>query len=128
VQHKGGKGMNCRQKIKRLKRENHFLNEIINNTDEMKRLVDIYNNPLRNVVFTNTKLEHYRIVKGMAFPNECKDDVVLTLMSEYIAKELCPIIKENMKVEDYGNGSALEFKQAKDIKATFDLWTGVVEK
>ena len=120
--------MNCRKKIKKLKRENHFLNEIINNTDEMRRLVKIYNTPLRNVNFTNTQLKHYRVCKGMIFPNDVKDDVILTLMSEYIAKELCPIIKENIKIEDYGNGSALEFVEAQEVKAVFDLWVEGVQE
>lgn len=39
--------MNYRQKMKRLKNENSLMKAIIENTDEMKKLYDCYNQPMQ---------------------------------------------------------------------------------
>lgn len=112
--------MNRRQKLKKLKRENEFLLNIVNNTDDMKRLYLKYNKPLP--VLHIYGLKQHRIVKGFAVPNKLEGDALRKFMAEQISKDLQPFIEKYMQLEDYGNGSALEFRDAKDVKAIFNLW------
>ena len=111
--------MNRRQKIKNLKKQNKFMYDVINNTGELKRLYKAYNQPIP-VVYE--KLNEYRIVKDFAVPNKLEGDELRKFMAKQIAKDLQSVIEDYMQLEDYGNGSALEFREAKEVKASFNLW------
>lgn len=113
--------MNRRQKLKKIKRENEYLLKIINNSDGMRDLLNAFKQPLP-VIHDHEKLKQYRIVKCFAVPNEWDEDKILDILVDGIEKELHSVIKENMQFEDYGNGSALEFRDGKEVKATFNLW------
>lgn len=118
--------MNARQTKKRLKErirvlelDNSTMQRVIANSPTMQELYDLYNKPLKVV---HTPLQHYRICKGMAFPNDWSDTVIKQQASEYVAHDhnLLNIIKDHIVIED--RGIAFEFNGAKEVGITFDFW------
>ena len=118
--------MNARQIKKHLKKrielleiDNNTMKRVIANSPTMSELYDFYNKPLK---VTHLQLQHYRICRGMAFPEDWDDEFVNQKAAEYITYDhnLINIIKDHMIIED--KGIAFEFNGAKEIGITFDLW------
>lgn len=75
-----------------------------------------------DVIKNGTPLQHYRICRGMAFPEDWNDAIIKQKAVDYIINDLNlkNIIKDHMVIED--RGIAFEFNGAKEIGITFDLW------
>lgn len=90
--------MNKRQKLKKLKRENDLMHRIINNTDEMKRLLKAYNEPVKNVITTTMRFEKYGAKRD--FPPEfLNDEKTIKYLKQDIARQLAQKIEENIICE-----------------------------
>lgn len=97
--------MNKRQKLKklkkeqeRLKRENDLMHRIINNTDEMKQLLGVYNEPVKNVITTTMRFEEYKVKRD--FPPEfLNDEKAIKYLKQDITRQLAQKIEENIIYE-----------------------------
>ena len=94
--------MNCRQKVKRLKRENDrlkhdnsLMRKIIDNTPRMAELYDLYNRPL-NVTQTTMRFQEYR-AKRFLPPDRPQDVGFIALYKNELAREMFEEIKNNIE-------------------------------
>lgn len=90
--------MNKRQKLKKLKRENDLMHRIINNTDEMKRLLEAYNEPAKNVITTTMRFEEYK-AKCDFSPEFLNEEETIKYLKHDIARQLAQKIEENIIYE-----------------------------
>ena len=102
--------MNRRQKLKKLKSDNEFMKKIINETAEMKRLYEAYDNPVKNIIRSTVNVKEYRsrkiIEPGMAPP-----EIAARLCTEklHLQEKIFEMVKENIKytTEDRGDYSII---------------------
>lgn len=93
--------MNQRQKLKKLKRDNKLMREIINNTPEMARLYDAYNSPLKNVTHTNMDFQHLKSVRKIPF-YYLRDEMMINRLKNEIQNDLFELVMNytEIKMED----------------------------
>lgn len=92
--------LNQRQKLKKLKRDNRLMRDIINNTPEMARLYDAYNNLYKNVTYTNMDILHLKSVRKVPF-YYLRDGMINRLRNE-IQNDLFELVMNHteIKIED----------------------------
>lgn len=111
--------MNRRQKLKKLKRDNEFMRNIIKCTPEMKWLYDAYQQPLNVNHYTMTFNEYHakrRIPPCLADLEEYVEHT-----KEATARDLCHDIKDRIytEVHEYSDGT-------KEVEATLFIGVGKV--
>jgi len=90
--------MNRRQKLKKLKRDNKLMHDIINNSSEMKELYRAYNEPIKNVVHTTMRFQEYK-AKRMIPVYMADVEGIVEHTKQAVAKDLFESIKENITYE-----------------------------
>lgn len=117
--------MNARQTKKRLKRrievltsDNSLMRRIIEDTPAMQELYDLYNQPVK--VIYKQPLQHFRICKGMVYPEQWDKERIIQSAAEKIAHEMIPFIKQHINLEN--RGMALEIYGGEEYGLTFDFW------
>lgn len=90
-----------KKKIEKLKSDNSLMKQIISNNDEMLRLYDLYNEPLKNVIHKSIDVHKYKTKKVLS-PYEKKyldDAVFLREMKHDIAKSFIDAVESNLIYE-----------------------------
>jgi hypothetical protein len=95
--------MNKRQKLKKLKNDNEFMRKIINETAEMKRIYEAYNNPVKNIIMSTVNVKEYRSRKVIE-PGIAPPEIAAKLCIESLQKEIIEIVKENIKYTTENRG------------------------
>lgn len=86
--------MNARQKIKKLKKDNNLMREIIEDTPAMRELYDLYNKP-KFVTHTTMHFQEYRL--RVFLSSDILDDTnLIETVKQEIADELVEGVKENI--------------------------------
>ena len=98
--------MNQRQKLKKLKRDNRLMRDIINNTPEMARLYDAYNSSPKNVTHTNMDFQHLKSVRKVPF-YYLRDEMMINRLKNEIQNDLFELVMNHteIKIEDEYPGS-----------------------
>lgn len=98
--------MNQRQKLKKLKRDNRLMRDIINNTPEMARLYDAYNRSPKNVTHTYMDILHFKSRRNVPF-YYLNDEMVIDRLKKEIYNDLLKLVMDHteIKMEDEYPGS-----------------------
>ena len=92
--------MNNRIKLKKLKKDNKLMKDIINNTDEMKRLYAAYNEPLKNVVNTTINYKELKCTRCISLNSQKPVDPMIVdinkgMIAQDMSKQLSDVIQFN---------------------------------
>ena len=93
--------MNRRQKLKKLKRDNKLMHDIINNSSEMKELYRAYNEPIKNVVHIS-RYQHFRVKQSIAFDDVAyaqNSNLLKTHIENRVLQEIRPLIWNRLVVD-----------------------------
>lgn len=97
--------MNNRIKLKKLKKDNKLMKDIINNTDEMKRLYAAYNEPLKNVVHTTINYKELKCTRCISLNSQQPVDSMIVdinkgMIAQDMSKQLSDLIDFNIIKRD----------------------------
>ena len=93
--------VNQRQKLKKLKRDNKLMRDIINNTPEMARLYIAYNSSPKNVTHTYMDILHFKSKRSVPF-YYLNDEMVINRLKKEIYNDLFKLVMDHteIKMED----------------------------
>lgn len=90
--------MNQRQKLKKLKRDNKLMHDIINKTPEMARLYMAYNEPIKNVIHTNMDILHFKCKRSVPF-YYLNDEMVINKLKNEIYNDLFKLVQDHTEIK-----------------------------
>lgn len=98
--------MNRRQKLKRLKRDNNLMRQIIKNTPEMEGLYQAYNEPVKNITHTTMTFQRLKGYQTLPVDTDITDmdGRIIEAYREVLADELCKLAKDYIHY-DFNKGT-----------------------
>lgn len=91
--------MNQRQKLKKLKRDNRLMRDIINNTPEMARLYKAYNEPIKNVIHTTVDVKQFVCKRSLDYNNHMAKDIVEEYTKNEIISNIYELLQDVIEIE-----------------------------